>query len=378
MTATLGEAECDCPTFTSEDQDESLVKLPHKQLGRFVWTSAPISHSVRRRIILSKHPEIEQLYGHDRSQSILAFLAIALQIYVSYYVSVAQLSWFCFLFLCYAVSGTLNHCLLSAMHEAGHKTIFPDKFCSDAFLICTTIPICFPAAIPFKRYHLDHHIYLGVDGMDPDLPTPMEMRLFTSVLGKFIWVGLYPFAYAFRPVLVMPKNVLPIEILNGAINLVVDLSIAYFWGSRAILYLLLGTYFGLSYHPIAGHFIAEHFIWPGIDAYQETFSYYGWWNYLTFNLGYHQEHHDFPRVPGSKLPLLRSIAPEFYATKPHPGWMRTILSFIFNADVSPSNRVVRVKSEGGEVPIENIKSKLHSRKIPFGGKNFYWPRMPSR
>lgn len=73
---------------------------------------------------------------------------------------------------------------------------------------------------------------------------------------------------------------------------------------------------GMSFHPFAGHFISEHFVWPDLDPYQETNSYYGVWNLLTYNLGHHIEHHDFPRIPGSKLPMLRKIAPEFYSTKP--------------------------------------------------------------
>ncbi|KZP25649.1 hypothetical protein FIBSPDRAFT_950067 [Athelia psychrophila] len=67
-----------------------------------------------------------------------------------------------------------------------------------------------------------------------------------------------------------------------------------------------------SLHPCAGHFIAEHYLWDGLE--QETYSYYGPPNVLAFNVGYHTENHDAPSIPWTRLPALPALAPEFYDT----------------------------------------------------------------
>mgnify|MGYP001490577916 FL=1 len=69
--------------------------------------------------------------------------------------------------------------------------------------------------------------------------------------------------------------------------------VVYFFGLGPIYYLLASDFLAGSLHPCASHFIAEHYVFVG-DA--ETYSYYGPLNILCYNVGYHNEHHDFPNV----------------------------------------------------------------------------------
>jgi sphingolipid delta-4 desaturase len=150
--------------------------------------------------------------------------------------------------------------------------------------------------------------------------------------------------------------------VNLAVQLAFDYALVYLtpgvFTVNSLLYLLLSSFLAGSLHPTAGHFIAEHYVYEKIqpEARQpsnnipipETFSYYGPLNLLTYNVGLHNEHHDFPAIPWTRLPALHDLAKEFYADLPHHrSWTYVLWRFIFDEEVGMRCRVKR--KQGGRV-----------------------------
>ncbi|ELK28079.1 Sphingolipid delta(4)-desaturase/C4-hydroxylase DES2 [Myotis davidii] len=201
-------------------------------------------------------------------------------------------------------------------------------------------------AASFKKYHVDHHRYLGGDGLDVDVPTRLEGWLFCTPARKLLWLVLQPLFYSLRPLCVNPKALTRMEVFNALVQLAADATIFALWGLKPMVYLLASTLLGLGLHPISGHFVAEHYMF--VKGY-ETYSYYGPLNWITFNVGYHMEHHDFPSIPGCNLPLVRKIAPEYYDHLPqHHSWVKVLWDFVFEDSLGPYARVKRVCKLAGD------------------------------
>lgn len=207
-----------------------------------------------------------------------------------------------------------------------------------------------------QPYHLTHHKSLGVDGLDTDLPTAFEALFLDSVAGKAFFCTFQILFYALRPMFVYQLPLTKIHLFNVVSQLAFDYALVQFIGGKAVAYMILSSFLAGSLHPCAGHFIAEHYVFekPHVDTLHaankvpipETYSYYGPLNVLTYNVGLHNEHHDFPAVPWTRLPKLNRIAHEFYDDLPmHESWVNVIWQFIWDKDVSLWSRVKR--EEGG-------------------------------
>ena len=287
-----------------------------------------------------KYPEIKKLMGPDPHFKYIVSGMVIFQIVSCYFIS-SNLSWPYVMLLAYLLGGLINHSLTLAIHDISHNVAFGNYYplSNRLFGMWANLPIGVPMSISFKKYHVDHHRYLAVDNYDTDLPTKFEGLFFSNIPLKVLWLFLQPLFYAFRPFIVRPKPPSKLEFLNVVVQVIFDLSIFYLCGMKGLAYLIGGSFLCTGLHPMSAHFIAEHYMF---DRGYETYSYYGVWNYLTFNVGYHMEHHDFPYIPGSRLPEVKRIAAEFYDPLPqHHSWLKVLWEFLLHTDKGPQVRVKR-------------------------------------
>lgn len=299
-------------------------------------------HAVRRRAILEKHPHIRELVGPEPVSKYVCGCLILAQLALS--VWSAQLSWCGWCALCYCVGATLAQALFLAIHELSHNLFFRAPWSNRCFAIMANLPLCVPFCVSFRHYHLEHHAHQGVEGIDMDLPSLVERRAVRGGLAKFVWLAGQLVAYALRPVLTAPPRLSAELAVNCAAQLAFDALLWRFHGAGPLLFLATSALLAGGLHPTAGHFLSEHYVFeasPGTPP-QETFSYYGPLNRVTWNVGFHNEHHDFPRIPWSRLPLVRATAPEFYVgLQHHTSWMRLQAKFLTEPGLHLGRRAKR-------------------------------------
>lgn len=303
----------------------------------FEWSSEPEPHAERRRRMLELYPEIKRLYGPCARTKYVCTLLVALQLAVAY--ALRDANWWLVLLVAYLFGGVVNQALLLAIHELSHHLAFRKPWQNRVFAVFINLPIGVPVAETFRYYHLLHHVHQGDARLDTDLPTELEARVVRGALAKTAWLAVQGFAYALRPLVVHPKKPSAAEAANLLVQLAFDVAVFHFWGVKALAYLPIGSLAVMGLHPIAGHYISEHYVFrPG----QETYSYYGPLNLIAFNVGYHNEHHDFPYVPGSRLPELRRIAPEFYdSLHHHASWTLTLWHYVTRPELGGFSRIKR-------------------------------------
>ncbi len=313
----------------------------------FIYSDQQEPHRIRTRQILRKHPEVRKLIGKNKYTFFAILGLVTFQVVLAWLL--ADRSWWLVVGAAYFLGAFADHALFVMIHECAHHLLFKSRSANRFAGILANLPQIFPSSVSFERYHIKHHSFQGVHELDADLPNYWEARLIDNhFAGKIIWLLFYPVFQVFR--VSRLKEIKPFDkwvALNFGLEIVFVAAIWVLLGPKAIVFLLLSFFFSVGLHPLGARWIQEHYL---THEEQETYSYYGVLNKVAFNVGYHNEHHDFPSIPWNKLPDIRSAAPDFYNTLAyHTSWTKLFFRFLFDREISLYSRIVR--KERGKVKL---------------------------
>jgi sphingolipid delta-4 desaturase len=318
--------------------------------SEFEFRNVPNPHLVRYREILQIHPEVRELFGHNPWTALFALTLVGAQLLLA--VWMAHSPWWVLLLFSYFIGGTINHALYVVLHECTHNLVFKRPISNRILALIVNFPQFFPSSMQFIKYHMLHHTNQAEHDFDADLAgRPEAQWVGASRAKKFLWILIFSVIQG----IVRPSRLKQVRFYDGwfFLNLVTQIGflVSFFFiaggrglGGPALLYLFLSTFFALGFHPMGGRWIQEHYL---VRPEQETNSYYGPLNKFCFNMGYHNEHHDFMKVPWSRLPQVRERAPEYYNHLFYwNSWIACLKRFILDHQTSFFDRIIRPDQKG--------------------------------
>ncbi|MEK7255265.1 MAG: fatty acid desaturase, partial [Bacteroidota bacterium] len=309
---------------------------------KFYFSTESQPHTQRTKEIMERHPEVNKLIGRNPFTFFILIFLVGFQMTLAaIFGKMGFEYWWLSLLTAWFVGAFTTNPLYVVVHEGTHNLIFKNRVLNRLSTLLADLPNVVPGAVGFTTFHLKHHAYMGDDQLDADLPSELEARLVgNSWWRKTLWLLGFPLWQIYRTFRLTRINTWNSWMyLNIAVVFLSDALMVYFFGWHSLFYLFFSMLFALGLHPVGARWIQEHYT---LDEHQETYSYYGRLNTVCLNIGYHNEHHDFPSIPWNRLPKLRRLAPEYYDNlKSHQSWTKLLLAFIFNPEYTLFRRVKR-------------------------------------
>jgi sphingolipid delta-4 desaturase len=286
-------------------------------------------HLRRHRVILRDHAEVRELFGSDATTGAWAGALVVGQVAIA--LGVARRPLWVTLALSASAGAVIAHALGVLIHEATHNLIFKGSSKNKALAILANVPLGAPAAIAFRHQHLLHHRYLGETdfpgGKDTQAPTRQEIDFVGKrTLRKLLSFTFGRFFYKARPANTPPRDAWLVA--NFGACILADIGLVALAGPRALAYVVLSSLIGFGPHALGGRRVAEHLT---IRRGQPTNSCYGLLNRVSFDVGYHVEHHDFPAIPWRRIRRLHALAREHYDGLAHVvSWGNLLAAYFFD------------------------------------------------
>ena len=289
--------------------------------------------------MLATYPELRELAGPASSSAFWICALAAIQCALA--LTVGNRHWWLWLPCAYLVGATIDHALWALIHECCHSLVFRSRVANRTVALIANVPLVIPGAMSFFKYHMLHHIHLGDMDLDAGVPGPTEARIVgRSSFAKSLWIA----GFVFITGVVRPRRI-KVNLLDAwtTFNILTQAlavgGLIWVAGPGPLKYLLTSTVFAIGLHPLGGRWVQEHFAFAPA---QETYSYYGPLNRVSFNVGYHNEHHDLVSIPWMHLPTIRRIAPEFYdGLKSYSSWTGVLFQFVRSPQISLFSYIVR-------------------------------------
>ncbi|MFN8889571.1 MAG: fatty acid desaturase, partial [Cyclobacteriaceae bacterium] len=208
-----------------------------EQTFRFSESSEP--HRIRTKEILSKHPDVKQLFGKNPLTLLAIFGLVGGMVLISYFLKDSP--WWLVVLVAYGVGAFFNHALFVMIHECSHHLLFKNKSANYVAGIIANLPHTMPSAISFFRYHIKHHSFQGVHELDADLPDFWEARMIkNSFFGKALWLLLFPVFQVIRTFRL--KEIKPVDgwiVANWLVQIAFNVAIWMLIGPKALIFMLL-------------------------------------------------------------------------------------------------------------------------------------------
>jgi len=294
-------------------------------------------HGNRKKAIVKAHPEVAQLQGTEWKTFPLACIYLVASTAVGIWA--AQFSWWIQIILAYTIGCYVVFCGVVLGHEGVHGLVAGGAVMNDLTCIVGFLP-GFVGAMGefFKVEHVWHHSVV-VDRVVRFGPqhNGFFKKLFivtftyVVVLGAFaVLSGLMLIQMTIHAVLHLlgkRKTLWPTQTripsfsrfphgihgwlyVNLLVSLIYEGVQIYYFGCGPVLFRMFSSVVGNGPSPLGMRNVQEHYYQR--KGQPTTSVYAGIVNTLTFNIGYHVEHHDFSTIPCMRLPKLRKIAPEHY------------------------------------------------------------------
>ncbi len=304
----------------------------------FRHLQAPDPHIQNGKTIMRDHPEVTQYFGPYHLSPVYVVGVVLLQLTVAFLLRDA--GGLLIMLSAYGFGAFASHALFVLIHDATHNLVSKTSTTNRLFSILCNVGQGVPSAMSFRLFHLLHHARMGEYDCDGDLPSHWEARLVGhSTARKAVWLFLFSIVELLRPLHIKKGSIDRWTVWN-VIAIIASNALIWHWsGVQGLAYILLSTFFGVGLHIVGGRWIQEHYIFK---EGQETYSYYGPLNLVSFNVGYHYEHHDLVQVPWVHLPKIKALAPECYEhLHAHQSWGRVLTQFLFDKKLDLYSRMIR-------------------------------------